>query len=55
MKRHPLDALTLVALTFVLVAGVLWGMWYAGWEPVSLAIAAPSCSCSWAPSDSSRR
>ncbi|KAA1422340.1 hypothetical protein FE697_014375 [Mumia zhuanghuii] len=41
MKRHPLDALTLVALAFVLVAGVLWGMWYAGWEPVSLAIAAP--------------
>lgn len=41
MKRHPLDALTLVALTFVLVAGALWGMWYAGWELESLAIAAP--------------
>ena len=41
MKRHPLDAVTLVALAFVLVAGALWGMWYADWEPVSLAVAAP--------------
>ncbi|MBW9204759.1 hypothetical protein KV102_03235 [Mumia sp. zg.B53] len=41
MKRHPLDAVTLVALAFVLVAGALWGMWYAGWEPATLAVAAP--------------
>ncbi|TNC34371.1 hypothetical protein [Mumia zhuanghuii] len=41
MKRHPLDALTVVSLAFVLVAGAVWGMWYAGWEPVSFAVAGP--------------
>ncbi|MFD1825662.1 MULTISPECIES: hypothetical protein [Mumia] len=41
MKRHPLDALTLVSLTFVAVAGAVWGMWYAGWDLVSIAIAGP--------------
>ncbi|WP_262850612.1 hypothetical protein [Mumia quercus] len=41
MKRHPLDALTLVSLTFVAVAGAVWAMWYAGWDPVSIAVAGP--------------
>jgi ABC-type oligopeptide transport system substrate-binding subunit len=41
VKRHPLDALTVVSLAFVLVAGAVWGMWYAGWEPVSFAVAGP--------------
>lgn len=41
MKRHPLDALTLVSLSFVAVAGAVWAMWYAGWDPVSIAVAGP--------------
>lgn len=41
MKRHPLDALTLVSLAFVAVAGAVWAMWYAGWDPVSIAVAGP--------------